>query len=568
MPDDSRGTEGDDLSLLLQSPAEIHVVSGFAVFGIEAADLFKGPFEKRHIAAGDVFGHHVGEQDVAGSAGRGRHTGLNPVLRWRRNVRSAHARVVTADERADEKIQPVRVRHAIAVGVGNDLALGRVAANIAGKTEALVFLADVDDPGVFRRDLLGVVLRPVIDENHLVVGIIHVLERLEAAVEGFGPVVRTNNNRDLRIARQRHLADHGCFVGEERLDGVVGFFRLTIDCGQSERPVGDVHPVAPPLIRPGVDERAGQSAAHHAFDMPLEHLGLFLLGVAQGVHAEFAHDERPVLGEILQPRQIPVEVLLPVEVHIEGVEIHVRRQQVFRGRIAGVGEEHVVIGIASEIDHVLDEFRDAAHAVPAHHRARDFVGHEVAHQSGMTGVGLHVGVYLVEDFPSAFSGIEEVHILPPPERDHHADAVFLGEIEEPFRRGVINADGVEPDLAHQSQIAGGFFGRADIIHVCVRLEGAVGDALQKKLLTSFKEELCASAHPVIHGATPRGRSPACPAGKIAGLTNWNRSSFSAAACRGGYGLSPCRGVCAGGRRFPAGSGRRNRPSRSLRVVPC
>ena len=352
---------------------------------------------------------------------------------------------------------------------------------------------------------------------------------------------------------------------------MVGFFRLTIDRGQPEGPIGDVHPVAPPLVRPGVNERAGQSAPHHALDVPFEHFGLLLLGVAQGVHAELAHDERTVLREVLQTCEVPVEILLPVQIDVEGVEIHVRRQQVFRRRIAGIGKQHIVIGIASEIDHVLDELRDAPHAIPAHHRAGDFVGHEVAHQGGVSGVGLHVRVHLVENFPPAFSGIEEVHILSPPERHHHADAVLLGQIKEPFGRSVVNADGVKPDLAHHGQVARGFFRRADVEHVRVRLEGAVSDAFQEKFLTALEEELCASAHPVIHGATATGTEGECRMpndGARNPLTNWNRSFSSGAACRGGCGPSPCRGACAGGRRFPAGSGRRNRPFRSPRAVPC
>ena len=80
MPDDCGGAEADDLSLLLQAPAKIHVVAGLAIFRIEAADLLESPFVKGHVAAGDVLGDQVGKEHVVRTTGRGGDAGLNPVL--------------------------------------------------------------------------------------------------------------------------------------------------------------------------------------------------------------------------------------------------------------------------------------------------------------------------------------------------------------------------------------------------------------------------------------------------------------------------------------------------------
>ena len=89
MPDDRGRAKRDDVACLLQAPAEIDVVAGLAIFGIEPADAFKGPAIKGHVTTGNVLGHRVGEQNVARSAGRRRDAGLDPVLRRRRNIRPA-----------------------------------------------------------------------------------------------------------------------------------------------------------------------------------------------------------------------------------------------------------------------------------------------------------------------------------------------------------------------------------------------------------------------------------------------------------------------------------------------
>src|SRR5205085_2632983 len=100
MPDDRRGTEGNGVTRLLDSPAKIDVVAGLMIFGIEPADVFKGPAIPRHVTTRNVFRDRVREQDVARPAGRGSDAGLHPVSGRRRNVRSADPGVIAAQKRA------------------------------------------------------------------------------------------------------------------------------------------------------------------------------------------------------------------------------------------------------------------------------------------------------------------------------------------------------------------------------------------------------------------------------------------------------------------------------------
>ena len=60
MPHDRGRAKSDHASSLLQAPAKIHVISGFVIFRIEAAEIFEGPAPKTHVTPRDMFGDGVG----------------------------------------------------------------------------------------------------------------------------------------------------------------------------------------------------------------------------------------------------------------------------------------------------------------------------------------------------------------------------------------------------------------------------------------------------------------------------------------------------------------------------
>ena len=105
-----------------------------------------------------MLGDDVGKQHVARTARCGRYAGLDPVLCRRGNVWSADSGVVAAEKRADQVVEPVRIGHAIAVGINNDVACGLLSPDISREAQALIFLSDIDYPGMPCGDLLSVVL--------------------------------------------------------------------------------------------------------------------------------------------------------------------------------------------------------------------------------------------------------------------------------------------------------------------------------------------------------------------------------------------------------------------------
>ena len=85
------------------------------------------------------------------------------------------------------------------------------------------------------------------------------------------------------------------FVPKEK-EGLLWFARAR---DQPERPVGDLLPAGEPFVSPGKENGAGQTAFHHAIDMPAKHFGLLVLGMSDGIHTEFTENERMLASEIL-----------------------------------------------------------------------------------------------------------------------------------------------------------------------------------------------------------------------------------------------------------------------------
>ena len=494
VPDDRRRAECDHAPRLLKPPAKIHIVARLAVFGVEPAYKVERPTVECHIAAGNVLRHDIREQNMARTARRRRHTSLHPVFRRGRNVRSPHPGEVAAEQRPDQVVEPVGVRHAIAVGINNHIARSLAGANIARVAEPLVFLTDVADPRMPLRDLLRVVGGPVIHQHDFVIGVIDVLQRSEAAVEGLRAVVGTNNDRCLRIRLELHARGQRTIAGKQIPDSLQRRLRRAVAPHKSERPIQNLLPAAIPLVGPRVDDRPRQPAAHHALDVPAQHLGLLLLGVPDRVHPEFTEDERLVLREVLQPGEVAVEVVLPVQVNIECREVAILRQQVFGGRITGIREQRPRVRLPADRDQFLDELCDLPCAEPANHRRWNLIADEVAENCRMPGV---LGNTLPNRFASGgpdFRIAQEFQMLRPGDRHQHPDPPRGTKVQEPPRRDIINADEVDPRHGHHVEVARGFFRIPEMVARGIGRERTVGRPLDEKLLLALEKKLRADPH--------------------------------------------------------------------------
>ena len=437
---------------------------------------------------------------MARSAGRGSDGGLDPVHRRRRDVRAAHTRVVAAEQRAHEIVKPVGIGHAVGVGVGEDFASRRVCADIPRVAQPHVFLNDVLEAGLppspfrprlFKRlhDLPRVILRSVIDKHDLEIRIIQPLGRFETFLERLAAVVAAYDHRNARILPELHPLRHRRLAREFFLQRVKRLFRIALARHQTERPVRDFRAAGEPFIRPRKHNRPRRAAAHDALHMPAEHLRLLVLGVADRVHAEFAEDQRLVLREILQPREVAVEVALFVEIDVEGEKIDVLRKQILGGRITRVAVKRARIGRACDADELLDKLRDAPRAEPAHDARRDFVSDEVGKNRVVSPVLPHRLANRADDLRADFPVVQKLDVLRPRNRNHRAHPELPADVEQPFGRDMVDADEVHPHLAHQREILADALRRGQVVAVRVRLERSVGRPFQEKLPLPFEEKL-------------------------------------------------------------------------------
>ena len=269
----------------------------------------------------------IREEHVARPAGARRDRGLHPVHRGRRNVRPADARVAAAREHGDEVVEPVGIGHAVAVRVSDHFAGRCVGTDIARVAEAHVFLHHAHEvrelPLELRavrlpllHDLLRVVLRAVVHEHDFKVGIAHIIERAQAVAERLPAVVAAHDHAHFRIVRERHDRGDRRAGAELCLQSVESLLWFPILRDEAEFPVRHFISSGEPLVRPGEKNRPCRAALHDDIEVPVEHFGLPVLAVAQRVHAEFAEDQRLFLGDVLQPREVALEVRAPFEIHI------------------------------------------------------------------------------------------------------------------------------------------------------------------------------------------------------------------------------------------------------------
>src|SRR5271166_377638 len=70
VPDDCRGAKADDKTRVLKAPANVDIITGSAVNRIKAAKAKQCLAAECHVAAGNVLGDLIVEQDMGRATGR------------------------------------------------------------------------------------------------------------------------------------------------------------------------------------------------------------------------------------------------------------------------------------------------------------------------------------------------------------------------------------------------------------------------------------------------------------------------------------------------------------------
>ena len=187
MPDERRWCESDPLMLGLQAPAHVDVIARAQVDRIETIDGKQRVAAERHVAAGNVFGDPIIEQDVRGPAGRTRDALGNPGIIRGNHVRTARTDNIRGEERLHQVSQPVGLDANVSVGVGDDLAGRLRQPDVAGRAQATVRDGDDADPAclpiaqarffsVAFTNFTSPIARAIVDQDDFIVRVIQPLQ--------------------------------------------------------------------------------------------------------------------------------------------------------------------------------------------------------------------------------------------------------------------------------------------------------------------------------------------------------------------------------------------------------
>ncbi len=153
-----------------------------------------------------MLGAILAGQDMARRARRRGDAALDTPGFMRGVVGTAAAIEAALDHRAHHEGEPVRIDHAVRIGVGDQVAARSVHPDVAGGAESPVGLANQAELGEVHRDFGGAIARAVIDDDDFVIRVIELADRFEAGAHRALGVVGAYDHRDHRGLRGRRRA--------------------------------------------------------------------------------------------------------------------------------------------------------------------------------------------------------------------------------------------------------------------------------------------------------------------------------------------------------------------------
>ncbi len=387
VPDEGAGNEGQLPAILQQPPAKIDIITGGFELGFESAHRLEGLAANNEVAPREVFGPQVVQQDVGGGAGRRSHHRLLPPVRFGREIGAARGTDFRVSEGTRDPEQPVPIRLAIVIGVGDQFTAGQVGAAVAGERKPGVLLVDITCLRKAGGDLGGGIGGPVVDDDDLEGGILDVPAGAEAIHEGVSAVVGADHDGNpgwlLEIECLAVIQEGGeglVQAGEGRLFGSVPPL-------EAEGPVVHLAATIGPEIGPGEEGGARHPGLQAFLEVPREGFGLFLLTVAHRIESELGDKNRTVAGEVLEPGQVALQRLAVFEEDVEGREVGIAGLEVLGARVVGVGNEEVGVSFRpTGLDEIFQGFADLHRAHPAHQVGGNLVGNEEGAESGVGSV--------------------------------------------------------------------------------------------------------------------------------------------------------------------------------------
>ena len=198
MPNQRTRTETNPMPCLHQTPTYVHIIPRRTELWIKPANLRQNRPPIPHVATRNMLRLGVTEQNMGRRSGRRGHRRPHWTLRRRMKIRSTHRRIRMIQKTRYEKIEPIRIGHAVGVSISHNLPAGRLPPYIPRHRQTPIRLHDVLHQWEFRHDRLRGILRTIIHQNYLIVRVVQFLQRFQATSERPRPVITADHHRNLR----------------------------------------------------------------------------------------------------------------------------------------------------------------------------------------------------------------------------------------------------------------------------------------------------------------------------------------------------------------------------------
>ena len=287
MPHHGCGIEADLVAASLQPPADVNVVPGCSIAGVETADRFQTGLAEAHVDPGYVLGDRVGQQHMVRVARHFADAGrFLAVVLWG-EVGAADTGERGGGEGMRQVMQPMGVGVGVVVYVGDDLAGCGTHAGVAGSAES--FLLEADDLYVVASgDVTGGIGGAVVDDDDLVIRVLQPGEVVEALTDGGRTVIAGQYDGDTGPGG-------GCRkwnISESVADFFQGRLWLSVPVNQAEIPIEDFLAAAVPFVGPGKGKRSGAALGKCGAQLPFKGLCLLVFAVPDAVQTDFGEHER------------------------------------------------------------------------------------------------------------------------------------------------------------------------------------------------------------------------------------------------------------------------------------
>ena len=252
-----------------------------------------------------------------GTAGRNRDTVCNQPVARRGQIGPAHSHMVGRHECVRKILQPVRIGKGVVIDIGDDFTRSGFRTRVARAAQAAVFGSD-ESKWVLPDDFSRVVLRSIVNNDDLIVGIFEPKQTFKTFADHAPAVITAQDYRDLRpllVWGERNRAI-GTANGRQR------GFRAPFPVGQPERPVRDIVASAIPFVGPAKHESSGTALRERSPNLPIQKMGLLLLAVPNTIQSDLRQQKRPVAGNILKPRYVCAKRLLVFQINVDTEQIH------------------------------------------------------------------------------------------------------------------------------------------------------------------------------------------------------------------------------------------------------